>query len=99
MGILKSMREAAGLTVRDMSRDVSVSEETYMRWEQGDIRGISPMQAIRLAHVFGITDWYLFLSFLEESENKNKRRIVALIAWAALTLVGHIALLIRIFTK
>jgi transcriptional regulator with XRE-family HTH domain len=99
MGILKSMREAAGLTVRDMSRDVSVSEETYMRWEQGDIRGISQMQAIRLAHVFGITDWYLFLSFLEESENKNKRRIVALIAWAALTLVGHIALLIRIFTK
>lgn len=99
MGILKSMREAAGLTLRDMSRDVSVSEETYMRWEQGDIRGISPMQAIRLAHVFGITDWYLFLSFLEESENKNKRRIVAMIAWAALTLVGHIALLIRIFTK
>ena len=99
MGILKSMREAAGLTVRDMSRDVSVSEETYMRWEQGDIRGISQMQAIRLAHVFGITDWNLFLSFLEESENKNKRRIVALIAWAALTLVGHIALLIRIFTK
>lgn len=99
MGILKSMREAAGLTVRDMSRDVSVIEETYMRWEQGDIRGISPMQAIRLAHVFGITDWYLFLSFLEESENKNKRRIVAMIAWAALTLVGHIALLIRIFTK
>lgn len=99
MGILKSMRQAAGLTVRDMSRDVSVSEETYMRWEQGDIRGISPMQAIRLAYVFGITDWYLFLSLLEEDEKKNKRRIVAMIAWAALTLVGHIALLIRIFTK
>ena len=98
MGILKSMREAAGLTVRDMSRDVSVSEETYMRWEQGDIRGISPMQAIRLAYVFGITDWYLFPSLLEE-ERKNKRRIGAMIAWAALTLVGHIALLIRIFTK
>lgn len=98
MGILKSMREAAGLTVRDMSRDVSVSEETYMRWEQGDIRGISPMQAIRLAYVFGITDWYLFFSLLEE-EKKNKRRIGAMIAWAALTLVGHIALLIRIFTK
>lgn len=51
MGALKSMREAAGLTVRDMARDVSVSEETYMRWEQGDIQNISPMQAIRLAHV------------------------------------------------
>lgn len=99
MGALKSMREAAGITVRDMARDVSVSEETYIRWEQGDIQNISPMQAIRLAHVFGITDWYLFLSFLEEGEKKNKRRIVAMIAWAALTLVGHIALLIRIFTK
>lgn len=99
MGILKSMREAAELTVRDMARDVSVSEETYMRWEQGDTSGISPMQAIRLAYVFGITDWYLFLSLLEEEEKKNKRRIGAMIAWAALTLVGHIALLIRIFTK
>lgn len=56
MGALKSMREAAGLTVLDMARDVSVSEETYMRWEQGDIQNISPMQAIRLAYVFGITD-------------------------------------------
>ena len=98
MGALKSMREAAELTVRDMARDVSVSEETYMRWEQGDTSGISPMQAIRLAYVFGITAWYLFLSLLEE-EKKNKRRIGAMIAWAALTLVGHIALLIRIFTK
>lgn len=43
MGALKSMREAAGITVRDMARDVSVSEETYMRWEQGDIQNISPI--------------------------------------------------------
>lgn len=99
MGGLKSMREAAGLTVRDMARDVSVSEETYMRWEQGDIQNISPMQAVRLAHVFGITDWCLFLSWLGNEEKRNKRWIGAMIAWAALTLVGHIALLIRIFTK
>ena len=99
MGALKSMREAAGLTVRDMARDVSVSEETYMRWEQGDIQNISPMQAVRLAHVFSITDWCLFLSWLENEEKRNKRWIGAMITWAALTLVGHIALLIRIFTK
>lgn len=29
MGLLKSMRENAGLSVRDMARDVSISEETY----------------------------------------------------------------------
>lgn len=99
MGTLKSMREAAGLTVRDMARDVSVSEETYMLWEQGYIPYISPMQAARLAHVFGFTDWCLFLSWLENEDKRNKRWIGAIIAWAALTLVGHIALLIRIFTK
>lgn len=99
MGALKSMREAAGLTVLDMARDVSVSEETYMRWEQGDIQNISPMQAIRLAYVFGITDWYLFLSWLENEKKRNKRWIGSMVAWAALTLVGYITLLIRIFTK
>ena len=99
MGTLKSMREAAELTVRDMARDVSVSEETYMRWEQGDIQNISPMQAKRLAHVFGIADWCLFLCWLEDEKKQSKRWIVAMIAWAALTLVGHIALLIHIFTK
>lgn len=99
MGALKSMREAAGLTVLDMARDVSVSEETYMRWEQGNIQNISPMQAIRLAYVFGITDWYLFLSWLENEKKRNKRWIGAMVAWAALTLVGYITLLIRIFTK
>ncbi len=99
MGALKSMREAAGLTVRDMARDVSVSEETYMLWEQGYIQYISPMQAARLAHVLGFTDWCLFLSWLENEEKRNKRWIGAMIAWATLTLVAHIALLIRIFTK
>lgn len=99
MGALKSMREAAGLTVRDMARDVGVSEETYMRWEQGDIQNISPMKTKRLAHVFGITDWCLFLSWLKDEKKQSKRWIVAMIVWAALTLVGHIALLIRIFTK
>lgn len=94
------MREAAGLTARDMARDVSVSEETYMRWEQGDIQNISPMQAIRLAYVFGITDWYLFLSWLEdEKKQKRNRRLRLMAAWAALTLAGHVALVIHIFTK
>lgn len=42
MGALKSMREAAGLTVRDMARDVSVSEETYMRWNREISRTYRP---------------------------------------------------------
>lgn len=62
MGALKSMREAAGLTVLDMARDVSVSEETYMRWEQGDIQNISPMQAIRLAYVSVLQTGTCFLA-------------------------------------
>lgn len=125
MGLLKSMRETAGLSIRDMARDVSISEETYRRWEEGYIWDMTDMHVNRIAYVFGLPrrDWADFQytlvrehpkraqqvvfetpkvkicdNYADEKQKRN-RRLRLMAAWAALTLAGHIALVIHIFTK
>lgn len=58
--LLCELRERAGLTPAGVARAARMSEETYLRYEQGDTTYMSWLKCRRLAYVFGCDAYWLW---------------------------------------
>lgn len=72
---LKRIREAAGKTQEEVSRDLNVPLGTYRNWEQGG-RSLNGKKLIMLASYFHVsTDTILGTQFADPIEEERKDRL------------------------
>lgn len=72
---LKRIREAAGKTQEEVSRDLNVPLGTYRNWEQGG-RSLNDKKLIMLASYFHVsTDTILGTQFADPIEEERKDRL------------------------
>ena len=68
--IMKSRRKELGLTLKDISIAIGVSEPTVQRWESGVIRTVRPKNLEKLAQVLQMTPGEL-MGFSEPKNNRG----------------------------